>query len=312
MQSQFNGHFGEPQEIIDELWKNAAFVFDANVLLNLYRYSDKARKEILGLMANIRGRNWLPEQCAREYVSNRLTVIRDQMKSYSDTEKYIGTIQGMFAGTKGHPFVTERNFKELAAVLGKIKMDLTKKRKIEEDRLSNDTVKEEIADIFDENVGPSFSDDDLANLFVEGEARYEGETPHGYRDGKKHPDPKRRAEKRSDYGDYILWRQTMNWAKAESKDVILITGDQKEDWALTISGKTVSTRCELKTEFSEETGRRILFYSPDRFLQLAQNKLAVKVSDVTIDEVRREHDLRSLVLTFHLLEIKHRLSAGAL
>lgn len=31
---------------IEELWQNAVFVFDANVLLNLYRYPEKTFLEI--------------------------------------------------------------------------------------------------------------------------------------------------------------------------------------------------------------------------------------------------------------------------
>lgn len=294
MRSQFKGHFGEPQEAIDELWKEATFVFDANVLLNLYRYSDKARKEFLNLMAGIQERSWLPEQCVHEFLSNRLSVIREQMMSYSDTAKSIKAIQGTFAGSKGHPFVSEKNFSELDAVLGKIDKELTKNRKAQETRLTEDTIKEQIADIFDGRVGSGFSDEDLDKIFSEGEVRYSEEIPPGYKDGNKHPNPTRRSEKRSNFGDFLLWRQTMDWAKAESKDVVLVTDDQKEDWWLIVSGKTVSARPELTTEFCEETGRRILFYNPDRFLQLAQEKLGLKVSERTITEIREEHDSRSL------------------
>ncbi|UWQ40054.1 PIN domain-containing protein [Leisingera aquaemixtae] len=229
MRSQFKGHFREPQAIIDELWKDATFVFDANVLLNLYRYSDKSRKEFLKLLNTIQKRCWLPEQCVHEYLSNRLSVIRDQMKAYSDTAKSIGSIKETFAGSKGHPFISEKNFDALSSVIGKIDKELDKNRNSQEARISQDEVKEQPADIFEGRVGPGFDDADLDKMFVDGEARYGEEIPPGYKDANKFPNAKRRSEKRSNFGDYILWRQTLEMAKAEGKSVILVTDDQKED-----------------------------------------------------------------------------------
>ena len=296
MRSQFKGHFGEPKEVVDELWQSATFVFDANVLLNLYRYSDKARSEFLRLLklSTIQERCWLPEQCVHEFLSNRLSVVRDQMKAYSDTTKSIGAIKDTFAGSKGHPFISEKSFDDLSSILGKINRELTKNGRSQEGRLTKDDVKEEIANIFEGKVGPKLSDKDMDALFVEAETRYGEEIPPGYKDGNKHPNAKRRTEKRSNFGDFILWRQTLDLAKSESKDVILVTDDQKEDWWLLASGKTISARPELIAEFCEYTGQRVLIYTPNRFLQLAEEKLGAKVSENTIDEIRQEHDARFL------------------
>lgn len=38
MKSKFRGYYKPTDEEFDTLWKNAVFVFDTNVLLNLYRY----------------------------------------------------------------------------------------------------------------------------------------------------------------------------------------------------------------------------------------------------------------------------------
>ena len=143
-------------------------------------------------------------------------------------------------------------------------------------------------------VGRGFDEQQLKKLFDECELRYAEEIPPGYKDKNKHPNPTKTSELRSNFGDFLFWRQTMDWSKAEAKDVILITDDQKEDWWLQVSGKTVSARPELIAEFCEETGRQILFYNPDRFLQLAKEKLNSNVSDSTITEIREEHDTRSV------------------
>ena len=44
------------------LWENAIFVFDTNVLLNLYRYSAKTRNSLLDAFESFKDRIWIPYQ----------------------------------------------------------------------------------------------------------------------------------------------------------------------------------------------------------------------------------------------------------
>lgn len=39
MKSKFLGHFKLNDDQVKEIWANGVFVFDANTLLNMYRYS---------------------------------------------------------------------------------------------------------------------------------------------------------------------------------------------------------------------------------------------------------------------------------
>ncbi|WP_423815166.1 PIN-like domain-containing protein, partial [Pseudomonas viridiflava] len=41
-------------------WKNATFVFDTNVLLNLYRYQERTREELLDTLSKLSSRVWVP------------------------------------------------------------------------------------------------------------------------------------------------------------------------------------------------------------------------------------------------------------
>lgn len=82
MRSQYAGHFSLPESALSDIWENGMLVFDTNVLLSLYRYSEATRKELLTVLTKNSNRCWLPEQCAYEFFKNRLTVISDQTKSY--------------------------------------------------------------------------------------------------------------------------------------------------------------------------------------------------------------------------------------
>lgn len=289
MRSRFKGHFAEPQEEITRLWKTATFVFDANVLLNLYRYSDTARDEFVKLLKNIQDRCWLPEQCVHEFFANRHSVIGAQIKAYADTEKNISAIQDNFAGPNSHPFLSAKNFDALSTVIESIKEELTKSRELQEARITNDEIREAIADIFEEKVGPEYSDEAMDALFLEGEKRFSEEIPPGYKDKNKFQNAIKRSEKRANLGDFLLWRQILDLAKDQSKDVIFVTDDQKEDWWLTISGKTISARPELLAEFHEYSGNKILIYSTGSFLKQTDEKLGQAVSGNTIEEIRQEH-----------------------
>ncbi len=84
MRKLFPGYYRPTDEEFDELWRQALFAFDANMMLNLYRYSETTRDQFLRILgsAEIRDRIWLPHQAALEYQRNRFTVIDTQRAAY--------------------------------------------------------------------------------------------------------------------------------------------------------------------------------------------------------------------------------------
>jgi hypothetical protein len=53
------------------IWKNGIFVLDANVLLNMCRYSKKSYGELIGIIKNHKNSLWLPYQVGMEFFNNR-------------------------------------------------------------------------------------------------------------------------------------------------------------------------------------------------------------------------------------------------
>ena len=68
------------EEEIKNLWDRAIFIFDTNVLLNLYRYSDDTSKKFLETIVKLETRVWIPYQVGLEFNKNRLKVISEQKK----------------------------------------------------------------------------------------------------------------------------------------------------------------------------------------------------------------------------------------
>lgn len=71
----------------EKLWENCFFVFDTNVLLNLYRYTSNTRDTLINAFEDLKERIWLPHQVAYEYAKNRFEVIFEMVQKYEDLEK---------------------------------------------------------------------------------------------------------------------------------------------------------------------------------------------------------------------------------
>jgi hypothetical protein len=65
-----------PSELeLEAALRSALVVVDANVLLNLYRYNESTRDDLLGVLRRLGDRLWVPNQVLREFWRNRLGVL---------------------------------------------------------------------------------------------------------------------------------------------------------------------------------------------------------------------------------------------
>lgn len=75
------------------MWREGYFVLDTNVLLDLYRYSNRTREELVKVLRGVEERLWLPHQVADEYMTCRLDVIHQKRKAYEDLRKSLDEVQ---------------------------------------------------------------------------------------------------------------------------------------------------------------------------------------------------------------------------
>ncbi len=308
MKDLFPGHFKESDESLKEVWETSLFVFDANILLNLYRYSDTTRNEFIRILNKLKGRAWLPHRAAEEYLNNRLTVIDQQEKSYDDTIKLIESLQQNLDNTRQHPFVSKGVMRKANSVFDELCNELKKNKSAHTERISSDEVKDSIAIIFGRNVGIPYNKDQIDQLISAGEERYKQKIPPGFKDGSKAGDSEVFSEKCRKYGDLILWTQVIDKAIESNKGVVLVTDDKKEDWWEKFKGKTVGPRPELVKEFKDRANQAFHMYQADRFLELARENLGEKVSKEIVEEIRevRQRDKLALRRMKEIELYKHR------
>jgi len=303
MKNNFPGYFPPNDADIQKLWETCLFTVDANILLNLYRYSDHTRREFIKILKAIEDRLWLPHQAAQEYFENRLQVISQQEKAYEETTKAIENLQNDLNNSRQHPFISEKLLGQLTSVLGSVSKELVKNKKVHSARTTEDEIKDSIGNLFDGKVGLPYKEEQIAVICKEGEERYSKKIPPGYKDdGKTDSNTSPQINHRK-FGDFIIWRQIIDKAEKEKKSIIFINDDKKEDWWLIFKGKTLGPRPELVKEFNDKTENRFHMYQADRFLQLAAEHFKQAVKPEIFTEVR---DLRMLDLQrgreMHLLQ----------
>lgn len=298
MRTKFPGYFKLSDEEIKTLWDKAIFTFDANILLNLYRYSDETRDEFYKILEKIKDRVWIPHQSAQEFFDNRLNVINQQEKAYEDAVSALNSIETEFKNSRQHPFIDKRLLDKFTSLSKDICEQLNNSKGFHNRRITEDDILSKIESLFENKVGDEYSDETLKSLFKEGEERFANKIPPGFKDSGKKDDGEKEIRK---YGDFIVWKQTMEKSKDSKQAIILVTDDRKEDWWVRFKGKTVSPRPELIKEFKEFTSQSFHMYQSDRFLEFAREYLDETINERAIEEIR---ELRRLDERRRLSEVR--------
>ena len=96
MRETFREYYPLSQEEHKLIWNKAIIVFDANVLLNSYRYSQNTFQTFSNVLNIISNKIWIPFQVAEEVHAYRLNVIDNQIKTYYEYRKKLDKLQKDF------------------------------------------------------------------------------------------------------------------------------------------------------------------------------------------------------------------------
>ena len=156
-----------------------------------------------------------------------------------------------------------------------------------------DYIRDKITDLFQGKIGePPIKQDELNEIYSEGQKRYEICRPPGFLDKDKDKDKnnncyiyKGLVVKRA-YGDLILWKQILKQVKSKPlSHIIFITRDNKDDWWRKEHGKTIGPRPELTEEILDAGASMFYMYTPKRFLEFATKYTPVQVKEESIQQV---------------------------
>jgi hypothetical protein len=307
MKELFCGFYRPSNDDFQRIWKSAIFILDANILLNMYRYPEEARSQLLSVLQGVSHRLWVPHQAALEFQRNRLTIIAEQKKRFSEVRKVLeGSKSGMASELeslqlkKRHSSIQPDDL--ILALDTQIAEFLSKLELLEANQLGvtdYDPIREKLDQLLAGKIGEPFSQEEIDKIYKEGETRFKNGIPPGYRDIKKE------TESKSDtfcyggivyqrkFGDLVLWKQIIQKALNDSIEaVIFLTDDEKDDWWWIVDAqgkKKIGPRPELIDEIIRETTRKnkyFYMYNSEQFLRYSNQYLNTSVTDESISQVR--------------------------
>jgi predicted nucleic acid-binding protein len=296
MRDLFSWRLKPSEEDFTDLWKGATFVFDTNFLLDLYRVSHSTAQDFFNILECLEEKIWLPYQVASEFLDRREETIKSESKSFQkaleslkkwkDEQLSFQHLKGLLGGAGrvvssevGFLFEQQDTYKAVIEEVENCFRD-----KIEELAKINsslnseeDYILEKILLLFDGKVGNPYSASTLQELYKEGEERYKHKKPPGFMDAKD-------KEGERKYGDFILWKQILDFATTKSCSIVLVTGEKKEDWWIKKEGAIISPHLELRREFQGQVNQLFWMYPTQRFLEIAREQLEIEVSPRSIKE----------------------------
>lgn len=301
MFKQYDYNFTEQE--YRHIWENALFIFDTNILLNLYRYQNSSRDEFIKILESLDDRIWIPHHVALEFKRNRLTTIRSRTNLLIEAKEAINKSQSTLATElnklqikKVHSPIDvdkiKEKFKSLGDELAKeIDNIISDQQKINE----SDPLEENIDAIFDNRVGSAaYTQEKIDTLYKNAQAKYKLKISPGYLDEKKDEvcvDNQIIYQKK--YADYLIWQQILDHVKEkELKDIIFVTDDNKADWWLEVAvshgnsqTKHRQPRPELLDDmYNHAEVENFLMYDAEFFLKYSRDYLKASVSEETLQE----------------------------
>lgn len=290
MKSEFPEYYYDFQA----MWNEAIFVFDANVLLNVYRFSPSASKDLLQILEWLKERIWIPYQFAYEYHKNLHLVDKNIETKYQKTKgeiekiraKTVESLQGLSNPTSFS--VTPQQYKAVENALGEISEQLSGLENEHRSRLQDANIRSIIAELFAGKVGDQSSLSRRKDIYARGKERYEDRISPGYKDKDRN--------KANPYGDFVGWCQVIDFAQSEDKPIIMITDDSTgDDWFHKPGGEAQGPRRELVDEMREKANVNFYLYQTWELLKLANKylpDLGEPVTDRTIEEAKRQSETR--------------------
>lgn len=280
----FPGHFPPDRAGYKRALTQGLVVLDANALLELYRFNEAGRQEYLAALRLLGDRLWVPHRAAQEFMENRFSVIVESAASPGKFEKELsGLIQQaveLIQGTGKRRGLTQDQVKAFVTPLTATADHITSKLAelhsfpfTPAEAVQGDPILDAVVELLRDKLGDPLAD--LAAAEKEARRRIEQKIPPGYADASKGS----RA-----CGDYLLWLQTMLQAKEIQKPILLISGEQKNDWIRREHGHTLGPRPELVAEMRAFAGQEFYLSTVQTFLIRAKEHLEAEVSETTVEQ----------------------------
>ncbi|MCH9298852.1 PIN-like domain-containing protein [Pantoea allii] len=306
MRSSFSGFYGVTEEAIANVFTSAdtIFVFDANILLTLYRCEEDTRNRFFEIWEKIKDKCWFPHQVCLEYQRNRLKAVSDSREALGKIPSKINSSIAVlrkeifgndFSSTIARYSNLRGELEELIISLEKTANEFSKShietRRTNIDFINNhDVIRDKIDELTDGRIGPAPADQSTIDALNKS-----GKTRYLYKIGPGYDDEKAKENKfyaynglnyDAQYGDYYVWSQVLDYVDSNpQRAVVYVTNDAKSDFFYRIDGQTRGPNESLITEMKNKGASEFLLQNIDTFLHHANTHLHANIDESAIDEL---------------------------
>ena len=307
MKEEFSGFYGLEEEEIKNLYRNkeTIFIFDTNILLNLYRCEKQTRDTFLSIWKSMKDQVWIPYHVALEYQRNRIQSIEDNVNDLDNIPKELelNTVEA-FKKLKNSNNSTISRYSELNNEIEKLEVNILtaiksfKTNKIEKridfiDLITKkDVVREALDSLLSNRIGKSPNQNDIDSINTKGKLRYKIKTGPGFADENKKSKLDNYSFNGIEYtpmfGDLYIWQEILDYVKNNQlKNVVWVSNDLKKDFIyITDRNKKRGAREDLRTEMKKYSGcQNFTAHSIKSFLHHINKVSSIKISENAISEL---------------------------
>lgn len=262
-------------------------MFDTCALLDFYYMTIDYQEIIAEILRYLNYRIWIPAHVVYEYAKNREHAMRKpKTEKYNDKgvlkNNFVNELKACITQWERqyyHPYLDFAKLQsikdalviiepKIAFIKTTIAMEYQARKNEIDDICKNDIINDVVQAL---PKGTPFTYSEIKEIVREGKSRYANQIPPGFKD----------AETKNgihQYGDLIIWKEILNYAKNKGQDVIFVTNETKADWIMVdetskddkaekpMHEELGHPRRELLVEFEEDTGHQIWFYKTTDFI----------------------------------------------
>lgn len=300
----FEAHVPQTASDVADALRTGLLSLDANVLLNFYRYSPTAREALVEVLKAAGSRVWVSHQAAREFWRNRCAAIdqrneaTEQLKTALDKNErsLIESVDSWAKQTAVSEDIKVQVREALRNGLGQARHAVeaeTSGAGAISYSPSSDSVLDLLRDLLAANVGNPLDETEHSAALAEGQRRAEARIPPGYRDA----DKAENGGPDGASGDFLVWLQSTKEAVRRNLPLVIVTGDEKEDWWWRHRSSFMGPRAELVLEFASQSSERLYMLRPLQLIEQAAVLNVVVSPEAATDVARAEKETRRAVWT---------------
>ena len=250
--------------------KDCYFVFDTNALLDIYRLGKETAEKVLHLLDKFKSRIIIPRHVALEYHNHMLDIITEFHSIYNNflnqnnRQSLLDSISSSLK-IDNTPSLKRKMIKCLGSSIDSLFDEVRGEKDYMLSQFKTWELQNKLSDALGPVLLPGFDKATIECIEKDGADRYSKQIPPGFLDGKD--------KDTNIYGDLIIWKEILEFAKTKECSIILIGRDMKDDWLQRLHGMICGPRQELLEEFNMYSpSGKFHIYTLDQFLEFANEE----------------------------------------